>query len=152
MSKRTWKRKALTDDRIREALKASGGNGAAAAAELGVHRSTMSRWIRDDPSLAPESATREVPAAIVASENMDPAQWKRWVLATYDLNATELQLLSLAVEALEMARDRLFKPAERMAAAARFQSIVKQLSFPDPEVADESEESETARPQLELVK
>lgn len=156
--KRTWRRREHTDDAIRDALRQSKSI-AAAARRLGVNKSSLSRWLKDDPALHPSppaatSTGSETPAAIVASENMDAGQWKRWVLATYNLNATEMQLLALAVEALAMTRDKLLRPADRLAAAARFQSVLRQLQLPDPEVNQhgEAEKPESERPSLYRVK
>lgn len=154
MARRTWKRRQLSDDAIREALKAAGGNAAAAAEHLGVHRSSLSRWIRADPSLAPDAATRNAPAVVQPSPDMSPHEWRDWVLATFELDGVELQLLALAVEALTMARDQLYKPSDRMQAASRFQSLVKQMQLPDPqpEANEHGEAEESGQPKLYRVK
>ncbi len=53
MSKRTWRRRSLGADAIREALRRHGGNVTHAAAELGVDRRSLGRWLMADPSLRP---------------------------------------------------------------------------------------------------
>jgi transposase-like protein len=152
-AKRTWRRRTIADDAIRDALRQSDSI-AAAARQLGVNKSTLSRWVRAEPGLHPSPAVstpaHEVPAAVQPAEAQTPESWKAWVLATFDASPTERVLLDLAVEALDMSRDLLLRPADRLAAAARFQSLIRQLNFPDPEAVNEAQTP--ARPNLYSVK
>jgi len=51
------------------------------------------------------------------------------VRETYDLDATDEQLVLVAGEALKLSMDLAVRPQLRMAAAGRFQGIVKQLAL-----------------------
>jgi hypothetical protein len=60
------------------------------------------------------------------------------------LTATEEQLLALAVKALTLASDAKTAPMVALAAAARFQSLMRQLALEDP--ADGKVEADTRAP------
>lgn len=152
MSGRTWKRRRVSDDSIRDALMAAGNSVPAAAEHLGVHRSTLLRWLRATPGLAPARVPGPADEVVQPGDDTSVAAWRRWVLDNYTLTPTERQLLELACEALEMSRDLLFKPGDRLAATARFQSIVKQLSFEDPNNGQTQAAEQQQPPQLRRVK
>jgi len=95
--KRTWRRRSVTDDAILTALKTHAGNVTHAAAELGVDRRTLGRWLKADPSLSPAPTTRK-PGRIPrprAGQSIDG--WARWVRKTYAVDETGARLLELAV-------------------------------------------------------
>ena len=134
MIKRTWKVQALAADAA--AAVATSPSIAAAARRAGVDRSTLYRWAKSNkiPALTPRrrrailapslSADRTVPAV--------PEGWAAAIRASYMLDATETELVSLAEAALLLARDPLLKPAERLAAMGRFQALTRQIALEVP--------------------
>lgn len=103
---------------------------AAAAAALGVDKSTVFRWRKANKIPAPGGRRGAVGPPPL------PEGWAASVRAAYDLNATETELVSLAEAALVLARDASLKPADRLAAMSRFSQLVRQidLEVPDGEV------------------
>jgi DNA-binding CsgD family transcriptional regulator len=94
------------------------------AGRLGVNKSSVLRWMKSG-KLTREGADRHKVTASSAAKT--PAQWASAVRQAYALDATDEQLVSLAVDALRMSRDRAIGPQARMTAAGRFQALVKQL-------------------------
>jgi hypothetical protein len=115
----------------------------AAAKQLGVDRSTVHRWIaagkvprpgsKRPPQRASTPAADGEPSAPAPSLGTPADEWATWARQTYLLDATEEVLVGLAVEALRLAHDPGAKPADRLAATARFQALVRQLDFEDEE-------------------
>jgi hypothetical protein len=70
---------------------------------------------------------------VTPQPGQSPGDWATEVLAVYEMTGTEMQLLDLAALALEMSRDKLLKPETRLAAAGRFQALVRQLNLEVPE-------------------
>jgi transposase-like protein len=103
----------------------------AAAKRLGVSRVTIHDWIRK--GIVPRPAGRKPrqpaddtrPVVLPAT----PAAWAADVRERYDLTTTEYMLVRLAEEVLGVALDATQKPTERIAAAGRFQTLVKQLNL-----------------------
>jgi plasmid maintenance system antidote protein VapI len=95
------------------------------ATRLNVDKSSVTRWIKQG-RLAITRNDRK-PVRIAAAKKTTPEQWAIAVRAAYDLDATDEQLVSLAVDALKMSRDLAIGPQARMTAAGRFQALVKQL-------------------------
>ena len=110
----------------------------AAADALGVNRSSVTRWISSGLVPRPggqRASKRKGP--VVAGPRQSPAAWARGVRRAYTLTGTEQQLVDLAVSALSLARDETARPADRLAAMSRFQSLTRQLAF--QEVVDDGE-------------
>lgn len=150
VAKRSWRRRTLSDDKIRSAMADAGGNVSRAAAALEVNRSTLHRWLDADPSLRPTEGRHQRRGAggkrrpgAGAGKERSPDAWARAVRRAYELTATEEQLLDLAVAALRLARDVTLKPGDRMAAAGRYQQLVKQL---DLEQEEDDGQASTTRP------
>jgi hypothetical protein len=95
------------------------------ATRLNVDKSSVTRWMKQG-KLAPTRDDRR-PVKIGAAKKTTPEQWAAAVRAAYDLDATDEQLVALAVDALKMSRDLAIGPQARMTAAGRFQALVKQL-------------------------
>lgn len=102
----------------------------AIAKRLGLHRSTVTRWMqagkvrdtRNPHMTGPRVAKPSLPQ-LAASD------WATAVQQSYVLDATDAQLVTLAEAALAMARDDRETSTVRLAAAGRFQALVKQLSL-----------------------
>jgi hypothetical protein len=128
--KATYKLRALGNARDIVASSRSLGE---AAARLKVDKSTVFRWVRagkvpppggkPGPKAAPKPAGVPVPATAVS--------WLERVRATYEFNPTEEVLVQLADIALRLAEDSSLSVPVRMAAAGRFQSLVRQIGFPE---------------------
>jgi transposase-like protein len=126
--KKTHKLAALGD--VRPIVQAA-SSVSAAAKRLGVSRVTVYDWIKR--GLVPRPAGRKPrrpaddtnPGVLPATA----AAWAADVRQRYDLTATEAMLVRLAEEVLGVALDATQKPTERIAAAGRFQTLVKQLNL-----------------------
>jgi len=104
------------------------------AKRLGVDKSSVTRWIAAGKLKAPTKRTRRFPSppasgAEVARNPKSPAEWAAAVRAEYQLDATDDQLVTLGESALLLSRDMDAKAHVRLAAAARFQAIAKQLAL-----------------------
>jgi hypothetical protein len=67
-------------------------------------------------------------------------------LEEYELTATELRLLDLAVQTLTLAQDTTLTPQERLAATGRYQMLVKQLRLEDVNGEEEKAPHGDVRP------
>jgi hypothetical protein len=103
----------------------------AAARRLGVNRSTIHRWIVDGKAPRPgrRRSLQKNGSDAQVLELQTPAAWAEAVRAAYVLSVTEQTLLRLAERALEMAHDDTQKTETRLAAMARFQTLVRQLDL-----------------------
>lgn len=102
------------------------------AARLGVTRSSVSRWMTKGKlkSTARAMAAPVVPGRVVMPKpSKTPQEWASDVRSSYDLDATDDQLVTIAEGALTLSMDSTAQPAVRLQAAARFQSLVKQLAL-----------------------
>lgn len=101
----------------------------AAARELGVDRSTITRWLQAGKIKArPQVELRE---GKTAPPPPTAATWSEWAPAVRDayvLSATDQQLVALAAKALELAHDA-DKEVVQLMAMARFAALVKQLNL-----------------------
>ncbi|MEX2122373.1 MAG: hypothetical protein WD795_00640 [Woeseia sp.] len=131
--KRTWKKRNLGPDRIREVVRTS-ATLSEAARTLGVDRSTLHRWMEADPALKEPIRDRQDAAkgATAAAQMLNPDQWAEQIESLYELSNTERVTLDLARRALEIARDEFAKPTERLTAMGRFQQLVKDLNMEKP--------------------
>jgi hypothetical protein len=127
----------------------------AAAQRLGADRRSLSRWVREGK--IPPLACRRRPRLAVAPPAPDlggagleppkpqvpltPEQWAQDIRRRYDLDVTEQQLVTLAAAALALALDPSTTPATALAAAGRYQQLVRQLNLEDAHHG----ETETAR-------
>lgn len=94
MNKSTWRRRSISDEKIRDALRTS-GSVSGAARTLGVDRSTVHRWIQADPALTPATTKPVDIPRPRAGQSIDA--WARWVRSTYQVDETGARLLELAV-------------------------------------------------------
>jgi hypothetical protein len=130
--KATYKLRALGNARDIVASSRSLGE---AAARLKVDKSTVFRWVRagkvpppggkPGPKAAQVGQLADVPIPTTA------ISWLERVRATYEFNPTEEVLVQLADIALRLAEDSSLSVPVRMAAAGRFQSLVRQIGFPE---------------------
>lgn len=98
------------------------------ARQLGLNKSTVSRWMK--AGKLPASRVAEVAHPQVAVRpGQTPAEWAAAVRAAYDLDATDEQLVTVAESALGLSLDSAVSPQVRMTAAGRFQALVKQLAL-----------------------
>ena len=128
--KRTWKKRGLGPDRIREVVRTSRSL-SEAARTLKVNRSTLFRWLEADPSLKePIRERQEVEkAATEAARVLSPDEWVAKMESLHTLSETSRLTLDLARRALEIAHDEYAKPGERLQAMGRFQHLVKDLEL-----------------------
>ena len=131
-TKRTWRLRSMTG-RAAEVMR-SAPSLAAAAKALGVNKATVFRWVKAGKIPGP-GGRRRAPTVPPSPEG-----WAPTIRAAYLLDATETALVELADAALTMARDAAMKPADRLAAMARFAQLVRQidLEVPSGEVATDT--------------
>jgi hypothetical protein len=101
------------------------------ATRLGVNRSSVTRWMASgklestrDRTARPDGSLKPPPRP-----PKTPSEWAADVRATYDLDATDDQLVTVAEGALTLSLDEKASPQVRLQSAGRFQSIVKQLAL-----------------------
>jgi hypothetical protein len=116
---RKWKYMAQEAGRLVEI----GLSQSAIADRLGVRQSTVSRWMATGKLV---KSGRTPPSAPPV---MPPLDWAATVRSMYALDASDDELVNLAVAALEVAKDGAQPPMIRLAAAGRFQALVKQLAL-----------------------
>lgn len=129
--KRTHKLKAIGDARDIVGFARSRTE---AAAQLGVNRSTLHRWIKagkvPEPGSArpprPAGEKTEKPTGVVPAQS--PDDWAKAMQKDRELTATERQLLDLARAALTMAYGSDDEKT-RLSAMARFQGLEKRLNL-----------------------
>ncbi|RPH52595.1 MAG: hypothetical protein EHM91_00005 [Planctomycetota bacterium] len=105
----------------------------AIAERLGVNRSTVQRWMAAghlaDTRETRTGQTPELPPAPPApAEDVPALEWGDAMRAAYALDPTDAKLVALADLALAVAHSAKELPSIRLAAAGRFQSLVKQLA------------------------
>jgi Helix-turn-helix domain len=137
--KATWKLGLMVAE-ARDVM-ASASSMSEAARRLHVDRATIKRWVRSGqiPALAcrrgPPLASAAVVAPLVPDENrrepVTPEQWAEDIRRRYALDATEEQLLKLATAALTLALDPSATPTTALAAAGRYQQLIRQLNLED---------------------
>ena len=98
----------------------------AIAAALGVNRSTVHRWMVKG-QLEETRGTRVVAAPMVIPLAPAPT-WAEAVRTAAVLDATDEEIVQLATFALSVTQDPREPTPVRLAAAGRFQSLVKQLA------------------------
>lgn len=99
---------------------------------LNVRRSTVTRWMAAGKlNDTRRKGSRKGPYKPYPHPGKvrSPAEWARTVREAYDLDATDDQLVDLAESSLSVARDENQDARVRLAAAGRFQAIVKQLAL-----------------------
>jgi len=102
----------------------------AAARELGVDRSTITRWMQAGKVKAkPAVELKEGKATPPAPTATDWRGWAEAVRDAYVLSPTDHQLVALAARALELAYDVDTKPVVQLMSMARFAALVKQLNL-----------------------
>ena len=95
------------------------------ARRIEVNESTIHRWIKAG-KLVRQSG---VAGTSQVSARQTPMEWAETVRATYSLDASDDQLVTLATRALEMALDLTESAMTRLSAMGRFQAAVKQLAL-----------------------
>lgn len=96
------------------------------ARRLGLNRATVSRWISTGKLGDGHNASPPTPSAKPPNT---PAEWAADVRATYDLDSTDDQIVTLAADALSVALNQEIPPNIRMNAGARYQAYVRQLAL-----------------------
>lgn len=103
------------------------------AKRLDLDRSTVTRWIASGKlpkqEKQPKRKTTQEQQAPAPREPLSPEAWSAYVRQTFDVETTDDQLVRLGEIALRVSLDERVTPQARMSAAARFQSIVKQLAL-----------------------
>lgn len=117
---------------------------------LGVRRETVVRWMASGQVtdtrrgyVNRESGRRASGVPIMAI--VKPSEWAARVRRDFALDATDEQLVTLAEDALGKALNPMLPVGAQLAAAGRFQSIVKQLNLVS-RAADEKPEDEKPKP------
>jgi hypothetical protein len=87
-----------------------------------MHRSTRYRH---------QKAARAALGGMPAAAPEDDRPWGEWIRSRYELDRNEAELVRLAEIALTVANDATERSAERLQAASRFQSLIKQLALED---------------------
>jgi transposase-like protein len=123
---------------VAEHLQAAGSI-SEAARRIGVDRSTMHRWIQQGK--VPRPARRR--SAMKTPKAEAPADWGAAVRGRYALSESEHELVNLGAVALGMANDVALKPEIRLAAAARFAALIRQLDLEPEDEADGTVETIT---------
>lgn len=72
-----------------------------------------------------------------AATELPALEWAAAIRAAYTLDATDAKLVTLADLALSVAQNAAELPSIRLAAAGRFQSLIKQLATRIRSTADE---------------
>ena len=137
--KQTHKRRALGD--IAATIQAAPSI-TAAAASLGVNRSSVHRWIKKGVATKPTRRRRKA-APAGTGKHQTPVAWAKSIRLAYALSDTEMQLLDLAKAALLLARNENARPADRLAATTRFQALVRQLDLEDTDSGEVEKETST---------
>lgn len=107
-----------------------------AAKRLGVHVSTISRLVKAGRVPNRHGLTARSTVAPPAKHGpQTPTAWAADVRATYELSATEDQIVGLAAEALVIAQQLDARPSDRLAAMGRFAALTKQLQLPQEDEA-----------------
>jgi len=110
-------------------LAALGLSPTAIAGELGLDRSTVQRWMAAGKIEDTRTSRPGDPASPLAAAAELPAlEWAPAIRAAYTLDQTDTKLVDLADLALSVAQNAKELPSIRLAAAGRFQSLVKHLA------------------------
>ena len=101
------------------------------AKRLEVNRSTVHRWMAAGKLADTRRTAPDQPMVDVSSTAVDGSAdaWAAAVRAAYALDPTDEQLVELATAALTVAKDAGEPASVRLAAAGRFQGLVKQLAL-----------------------
>ena len=115
-------------------LAAKGVSPPAIAEQLGIHRSTVYRWMagrqlgsREGGVVVPVRAA-EAPSPRLEKSGAPDFCWAEAIRGAYALDSTDEQLVQLAAFALSVSQDPRELASVRLAAAGRFQSLVKDLA------------------------
>ena len=108
------------------------------ASEIGVFKSTVTRWIKAG-KLKLAATVVEITDATVRAKKT-PAEWAQAIRDEYNLDDTDEQLVTLGESALTISQDRSAKRTERLNASRAFQSIVTQLKLVTRRAVKEEEQ------------
>lgn len=133
MALKTWKRRRIGDEDVKAALARHHGNVTKAAANLGLARETLSRWLTRDRQ---RQAASSAPATSSKARQKPGSRSKAvafgaWVRRTYQLTRSEEVVLQLAELALAMARDERASDTSRLTAMREFRAAVRELDLPE---------------------
>lgn len=118
------------------------------ARRLEVHWSTVDRWIKSGKLMHGESIAKGRPGVPPASPEQTVGQWSAEVRRSYALDVTDGELVSLAEDALKMARDPNSPPSLQLQAMGRYQQLVKQLAL----VARAAAEAKPEEPKRKVIR
>ena len=99
----------------------------AAAKQLGINRSTLTRWMQQGKITRPASLPARPDVSVVVPPTAEG--WKESVLAGHVLSATEQTLVDVADGALRLAKHPETPAFTRLAAMGRFAALVRQLNL-----------------------
>jgi hypothetical protein len=129
------------------------------AHKIGLAKSTVTRWAKAGKLVirAAKGGERDADRAEVAASGakQSPSDWSASVRATYALDSTDDQLVTMAESVLRDALDETKGLTLRLAAMGRFQSLVKQLALvarAEPQSKPAAPETEPKRPALQVVR
>jgi transposase-like protein len=98
-----------------------------------VDRATVFRWKKDgklsQDGVKPDEVTAKRTEIAQKANGQSPAEWSASVRATYDLDATDSQLVTMAESTLLKAHDPSLSTSLRLQAMRTFQGLVKQLNL-----------------------
>ena len=144
MSKGSWKLRGLPG--AAEAVQTSPSL-RAAATKLGVHVSTLSRAVKAGHLPGRSGA---VPRAAALQRKQQPTAephptFAHWARETYTLSRAEDELVTLAQQALDLARDPGSSPTTKLQAAAQYRATLRDLNLPDEDTRQHGDPETTVR-------
>jgi transposase-like protein len=126
----------------------------AAARQLGIQQSTVSRWVSSKKVPPPGRRLAVVPpeaistrqecagGALAPGGDLTPAAWSAALRERFVFSIAEAQLLRLAESALAMALDEARDDATRLSASRQFAALMRQLAI--PQEGDSGAETQTS--------
>lgn len=101
------------------------------AIKLGVNKSSVTRWMAAGRLKSTRGRTLRPPSSTAPPLRppKTPDAWAQDIRRSYDLDATDDQLVAIAESALALTLNMAETPQIRLQAAGRFQAIVKQLAL-----------------------
>src|SRR5262245_20200413 len=114
--KRTHKLGALGRDHVTAIITSAPSLGSAAKT-LGVNRSSLYRWLKDEKVQKPQPSRRRRRSSGAAPRpKQSPQAWRRALMRRLEFGETEKVLLNLATEAYALSLDTGVTPTVRLAA------------------------------------
>lgn len=118
------------------------------ASRLGVSKSTVTRWMQAGKIGRTTETSQEAERRTIqaATGEQTPAQWAKDVRSSYDLDATDDQMVTMAETTLLVIRDPAADADLRLKAMGRFQALVKQLALVARVSVEKPSETPSRRP------